>query len=70
RVNANMSIDEFNELLDVEILSDDVDTIGGFVFALFGEMPRVKSSIKYGSIVFTVQKIVSNRIDSLLVKKI
>ncbi|MBU1064573.1 hemolysin family protein [bacterium] len=70
RVNANMSVDEFNELLDVELLSDDVDTVGGFVFALFGEMPKVKSSIKYESIVFTVEKIVSNRIDSLLVKKI
>ena len=70
RVSANMSIDEFNELLDVELLTDDVDTVGGFVFALFGEMPKVKSSIKHETIVFTVEKIVSNRIDSLLVKKI
>lgn len=69
RINANMSLDEFNELLKVELVSEDVDTIGGFVFALFGELPRVKSSIKYENLIFTVEKIKNNRIDSLLVKK-
>lgn len=69
RINANMSLDEFNELLGVGLTSEDVDTIGGFVFALFGELPRVKSSIKYENLIFTVEKIKNNRIDSLLVKR-
>ncbi|MGC9362955.1 MAG: hemolysin family protein [Fidelibacterota bacterium] len=69
RINANMSLDEFNELLGVGLASEDVDTIGGFVFALFGELPKAKSSIKYENLIFTVEKIKNNRIDSLLVKK-
>lgn len=70
RIKANMSIDEFNELLNVKLGTEEADTIGGFVFALFGELPKVKSRIKYENISFTVEKIVNNRIDSLLVKKI
>jgi len=70
RIKANMSIDEFNELLNVKLGTEEADTIGGFVFALFGELPKVKARIKYESISFTVEKIVNNRIDSLLVKKI
>ncbi len=70
RINANMTLGEFNELMDTELLSDEVDTIGGFVFALFGELPQVKSKIEYQSLIFTVEKIDSNRIESLMVKKI
>jgi putative hemolysin len=70
RINANMNLEEFNELMDTELMSDEVDTIGGFVFALFGELPQVKSKIEYQSLIFTVEKIDSNRIESLMVKKI
>ncbi len=70
RINANMPIDEFNELIGVEIISDEVDTIGGFVFSLFGELPKVETSIKFESLSFKVDKITGNRIESLLVRKI
>jgi putative hemolysin len=70
RVNANMPLREFSELVDIDIVSDEVDTIGGFVFDLFGELPKVKSAIKYESLSFTVEKISGNRIASLLVRKI
>lgn len=70
RINANMTLEEFNELMDTELISDEVDTIGGFVFALFGELPQAKSKIEYQSLIFTVEKIDNNRIESLMVKKI
>jgi putative hemolysin len=70
RINANMNLEEFNELMDTELISDEVDTIGGFVFALFGELPKLNAKIEYQSLIFTVEKIDSNRIESLMVKKI
>ena len=70
RINANMTLDEFNKLLGVELVSEEVDTIGGFVFALFGELPREKSRINYKTLSFTVEKLVNNKIDTLLVKRI
>lgn len=70
RINANMTLEEFNELMDTELISDEVDTIGGFIFTLFGELPKVNAKIEYQSLIFTVEKIDSNRIESLIVKKI
>ena len=70
RINANMNLEEFNELMDTELISDEVDTIGGFVFALFGELPKLNAKIEYQSLIFTVEKIDNNRIESLMVKKI
>ena len=69
RVNANMTLNEFNDLLAVNIMMEDIDTIGGFVFALFGELPKEKARINHGSLSFTVEKVENNKIESILVKK-
>jgi len=69
RINTNMSLEEFNGLLGVELYSEDVETIGGFIFTLFGELPKVRDTIEYQGLHFTVEKISNNRIDSLMVKK-
>jgi putative hemolysin len=70
RIKANMSLDEFNELMGADLVSDEVDTIGGFVFSLFGELPQLKNSIDYLNMNFTVEKITFNRIESLIVKRL
>ncbi len=70
RVKASMPIEEFNELIGSELSSDEVDTIGGLIFSLFGELPKVKSTLIYNNLHFTVDKIVGNRIESIIVKKI
>lgn len=70
RIKANMSLNEFNELMGSDIVSVEVDTIGGFVFSLFGELPQPKNSIDYLNMNFMVEKIVSNHIETLIVKRI
>jgi putative hemolysin len=64
-----MPLEEFNELLGSELYSEDVETIGGFIFTLFGELPKVRDTIEYQGLHFTVEKISNNRIDSLMVRK-
>ncbi|MCK4448177.1 MAG: magnesium/cobalt efflux protein, partial [Candidatus Marinimicrobia bacterium] len=70
RVKASMPIEEFNELIGGKFSSDEVDTIGGLIFSLFGELPKVKSTLIYNNLHFTVDKIVGNRIESIIVKKL
>jgi CBS domain containing-hemolysin-like protein len=53
-VDARLHIDDVNEELDLELPTDDFDTIGGFVFGLFGHMPLKGESIDYDSVTFTV----------------
>ncbi len=69
RIRASMTLDECSELLDVALVSDEVDTIGGLIFSLFGELPKEKATIMYHNLQFTVDKIEGNRIEMLTVKK-
>jgi putative hemolysin len=69
RVKASMTLDEFNELFGSNIFLEDVDTIGGFVFSLFGEFPKPKSVVNYHDFTFTVERVSGNRIEAILVRE-
>jgi putative hemolysin len=69
KVKANMPLEKFNKLIGADIKSKEMDTIGGFLFSLFGELPKENMKIKFNDLLFTVNKITKNRIDSITVKK-
>lgn len=64
-VDSRMPIADFNEKLGLELSAKGFDTIGGYVFDLFGKIPEKGESIKEGEIEFTIKEIsgtVLNRI--------
>ena len=69
RVHSTMTLEEFNRIFGTDLYSDEVDTIGGFVFSLFGELPTVNSVVRYENLTFKVEKVLNNRIEVLLVMK-
>ena len=64
RFSANIGIAEASEKLGVSLLTDDsgYDTLGGFLFHLFGRVPKERESVQFENIVFTVQRVTRNRI--------
>ena len=69
-VNARMSIDEINEQMDLDIPeSEGYETIGGFVFDLFGHQPVEGESISHENIDFVVDKVESGRLHSISVTR-
>ncbi len=64
RFNATISIAEASEKLGVTLFDDQsgYDTLGGFLFHLFGKIPKERDSIKSHNILFTVQRVSRNRI--------
>jgi len=46
-VTGAADIDEVNEEMGINISSEEFNTIGGFVFGLFGRMPRPGESLKF-----------------------
>ncbi|PKL19531.1 MAG: magnesium/cobalt efflux protein [Spirochaetae bacterium HGW-Spirochaetae-5] len=56
-VDSRMLITDFNDELDLDIPTDDFDTIGGFVFDLFGRVPEKDETVKYGNISFKIKDI-------------
>jgi putative hemolysin len=66
-VDGLTSIDDINELLDIDLPSDDFDTIGGFVITLLGSIPKEDENnvIEYENITFKIEKLTEKRIEKL-----
>ncbi len=54
-VDARVSIADLNEVLGLELPNDDFDTLGGFVFDLFGKIPIRYEKVSWQGAEFTVQ---------------
>ena len=69
-VNARMSIDDLNEQMGLEIPeSEDYETIGGFVFDLFGRQSNEGEMVSYRNIDFTVQEVDGGRLHLIAVTR-
>lgn len=66
-VSGLLSIDEVNELLNLDLQSYNSDTIGGFVVDLLGSIPKDEEEhvVEYENIVFKVEKVSEKRIEKL-----
>lgn len=63
--DARVSIDEVNERLKLSLPEDDFETLGGFVFELFGRIPRNQEKTTYNGIDFIVQEIEGHKINKV-----
>lgn len=69
-VSGQSSIDEVNELLGTGLQSRDFNTIGGFVFGLFGRMPHVGEQLRYRDLKFEILELDGRKIDKLRITKL
>jgi len=63
--DARVSIIDFNERFDLNLPHDDVDTLGGFVFDLFGKIPIQYEKHSSNNVDFIIQEMRGNRIESI-----
>jgi len=68
-VSGMMDIDDFSELVDIPIATEEFDTAGGFVFHLFGKLPTEGEAISMESYTFTAEAIDKARILSIRITK-
>jgi CBS domain containing-hemolysin-like protein len=71
-IDSRMPIAEFNEKLGLNLSQEGIDTIGGYIFDLFGKIPEQGETIKDGNVSFTVKDIngtVINRITVTMTKQ-
>ena len=67
-VDGNVKLDDINDLLGLEIETDDYDSLAGHVIHELGHIPSAGESITIGSIRFIVRKMDKNRIDTIFIK--
>lgn len=65
--NAMMRLDEVTEFFEVEILDEDVDTIGGLVVKELGRIAQVGDVVEIQNLHFDVKEIDGARITKLIV---
>ncbi len=68
-VSGQASLDEVNEAFSTELRSDDFQTIGGYVFGLFGRIPRAGETVKYRDLKFEVLEVSGRRIGRIKIGK-
>ncbi|MGI6679400.1 MAG: hemolysin family protein [Dehalobacterium sp.] len=61
---GNISLDEVQEALDLELPTDEYDTLNGFILGQLGRIPdhTEKPTVHYGPFIFRVEKIIGKRI--------
>lgn len=67
RVVSRFPLADFNEILGRQLPLEQSETVGGFVFHLFGELPREGDAITYNGLKFEVRRMKGTRILELLV---
>ena len=62
RVAGGLSIRDWNEALGLDIEPDEFETVGGFVTALLGRIPRVGDRVRAGRLEMTVHEVRGRRV--------
>ena len=70
-VDGNISLFDFNDELEVELESDNSETLGGYIIELLGEIPdeesEEKPEIVNGEFTFVIESVRDRRIDKVRV---
>ncbi|MCU0482533.1 MAG: hemolysin family protein, partial [Anaerolineae bacterium] len=61
-VDASIDLDDFNDLLEVELPTDENDTLGGYIYSYFGRIPLVDEVIELEDIHLKVLSVDGRRI--------
>ncbi len=69
-VSGQSALDEVNELLGTNLQSTDFNTLGGFVFGLFGRMPKVGEQLKYRNLKLEVLELEGRKISKVRITKL
>jgi len=69
RVDAGISLTDFNDLLDVELPTEESDTLGGFLFAEFGRVPEVGETLEHAPLTLRIESLAGRRIRNVYVTR-
>lgn len=67
--DAQIRLDDVNEMLDVALPSEESDTLGGFIYSQLGTMPAVGSRVQYDPLTLEVVSVQGRRILQVRVVK-
>ena len=67
--DARVDLDDLNEKMDAEFPNEEFDSLGGFVFDIFGKVPVKYEKASWNNFDFIVQDMEGHRINLIKVIK-
>ena len=67
---AKMGVDEVNELLHMDLPKEEYDTIGGFVFGLFGRLPARGETITHLNLHIQIEEVRRRQIKKIRITRL
>lgn len=64
-VNGGAKISDLNDLLGINLESEDFESVGGFIIGEIGRLPKTGEIIEYDNIKFIMEKVDKNRIKKI-----
>jgi CBS domain containing-hemolysin-like protein len=69
-VSGRLSLDELSELLGQDFAQDDLSTVGGLVYELFGRVPLAGEAVLIGSYKLVVERVRVRRIERVYFERV
>ena len=69
-VDAKIVLEDVNEFLRLDLPVDEHETLGGFVYGLFGRVPKAGESVTLDKLKFTVESVQKQRIKRVHIERI
>ena len=69
-VSGSTGLDEINELVSVELESEEFHTIAGYLFGLFGHLPKVGEQMRYHDLRFLILEMDGKKIEKIKITRI
>jgi len=68
-ISGFMSLDDLNEELDINLESDNIETVGGFLIDMLGEIPDESEEearvIEFENLIFTIESVKERRVEKV-----
>jgi CBS domain containing-hemolysin-like protein len=69
RASGKASIDDINDILEIELPDDEWDTVGGLVMGLIGDIPDEGQDVKFQGLTFVAERVQGRRISTVMITR-
>ena len=59
---GRIALDDFNEIMNSELISGEADSLGGYIYSCLGRVPSVGETVRQGKLLLTVEQVSARQI--------
>jgi len=59
---GRVDLDDFNEIMGANLIREEADTLGGYIYHHLGRVPGIGDEVKTGKVILTVEQVTGRRI--------